>query len=127
MDANLILWILQILLAMGILASSYGHTLGFESTKDRPGMQWLGDVGRDRMRIIGILEILGAIGLVLPAATGILPWLTPLAAVGLAIIMASAAVYHLRRPDEGRNVVLNVILGLMAVVIAYGRFVVAPL
>jgi uncharacterized membrane protein YphA (DoxX/SURF4 family) len=124
---NVILWILQILLAVGILASSYGHTLGFESTKDRPGMQWLGDVGRDRMRMIGILEILGAIGLVVPAATGILPWLTPLAAVGLAIIMASAAVYHLRRPDEGRNVVLNVILGLMAIVIAYGRFVVAPL
>jgi DoxX-like family len=127
MDANLILWILQVLLALGILASSYGHTLGFETAKVRPGMGWLDDVGRDRMRIIGTLEILGAIGLVLPAATGILPWLTPLAAVGLAIIMALAAVYHLRRPDEGRNVVLNVILGLMAIVIAYGRFVVAPL
>jgi putative oxidoreductase len=127
MDANLILWILQILLAVGILASSYGHTLGFESAKDRPGMQWLGDVGRDRMRVIGILEILGAIGLVLPAATGILPWLTPLAAVGLAIIMALAAVYHARRPGESRNIVLNVILGLIAVVIAYGRIVVAPL
>jgi uncharacterized membrane protein YphA (DoxX/SURF4 family) len=127
MDANVILWILQILLALGILASSYGHTLGFESAKARPGMEWLDHVGRDRMRIIGILEILGAIGLVVPAATGILPWLTPLAATGLAIIMALAAVYHLRRPGEGQNVVLNVILGLIAVVIAYGRFVVAPL
>src|SRR4051812_27918825 len=127
MDANLILWVLQILLAAGILASSYGHTLGFENAKTRPGMGWLEDVGRDRMRIIGILEILGAIGLIVPAATGILPWLTPLAATGLAIIMGLAAIYHLRRPGERQNVVLNVILGLIAVVIAYGRFVVAPL
>ena len=127
MDVNLILWILQILLAIGILGSSYGHTLGFETAKVRPGMEWLGDVGRERMRIIGIFEILGAIGLIVPAATGILPWLTPLAAIGLAIIMASAAIYHLRRPGEGRNIVLNVIFLAMALVIAYGRIVVAPL
>lgn len=127
MDANLLLWIGQILLALGILASSYGHTLGFESAKQRPGMDWLGHVGRDRMRIIGGLEILGAIGLVLPAATGVLPWLTPVAAACLAILMALAAIYHLRRPNEGRNVVLNVILGGIGLAIAYGRFVVAPL
>jgi hypothetical protein len=127
MDANTLLWIGQILLALGILASAYGHTLGFDMARTRPGMGWLDDVGRDRMRIIGVLEILGAIGLVLPAATGILPWLTPLAATGLAVIMALAAIYHLRRPGEGRNVVLNVILGVIAALIAYGRFVVAPL
>src|SRR3954470_20192654 len=105
MDANLTLWILQVLLALGILASSYGHTLGFEQAKDRPGMDWLGHVGRDRMRVIGVLEILGAVGLVLPAATGILPWLTPVAALSLAALMALAAIYHLRRPGEGRNTV----------------------
>ncbi len=127
MDANALLWILQVLLALGILASSYGHTLGFDRAGARPGMGWLNDVGRDRMRIIGVLEILGAIGLVLPAATGILPWLTPLAALALAILMAFAAIYHLRRPDEGRSVVLNMILGALALVIAYGRSVVAPL
>jgi DoxX-like family len=127
MDANLLLWIGQILLALGILASSYGHTLGFDQAKDRPGLGWLADVGRDRMRIIGVLEILGAIGVVLPAATGILPWLTPLAALGLAALMALAAIYHLRRPGEGRNIVLNVILGAIALAIAYGRLVVAPL
>ena len=126
MDANLLLWIGQILLALGILASSYGHTLGFEQANQRPGMGWLGDVGRERMRIIGVLEILGAIGLIVPAATGVLPWLTPLAALGLAGIMALAAIYHLRRPGEGRNVVLNVILGVIALAIAYGRLVVAP-
>jgi len=43
-------------------------------------MTWLADIGRDRMRIIGGLETLGAFGLIVPAATGILPWLTPVAA-----------------------------------------------
>ena len=89
-------------------------------------MGWLADVGRDRMRIIGGLETLGAICLIVPAATGVLPWLTPVAASCLAILMTLAAVYHLRRPGEGQNVVLNVILGVIAVLVAYGRFVVAP-
>jgi DoxX-like family len=92
----------------------------------RPGMAWLADVGRDRMRIIGGLETLGAIGLVAPAIMGILPWLTPVAASCLAILMALAATYHLRRTGEAQNVVLNVILGALAVLVAYGRFVAAP-
>jgi hypothetical protein len=127
MDANFWLWVLQILLAVGIFGASYGHTLAFEQTKQRPGMGWLADVGRTNMLVIGGLEALGAVGLILPAATGVLPWLTPVAAACLAVLMALAAVYHLRRPNEGRNVVLNVVLGVIALVIAYGRFFVVPL
>jgi hypothetical protein len=88
-------------------------------------MGWLTDVGRERMRIIGILEMLGAIGLILPAATGILPWLTPVAATCLAILMVLAIVFHARRPGEGRSIVLNAILAVIAALIAYGRFVVS--
>jgi len=126
MDTNLLLWIGQILLALAFLVEGYIHTLGFDRSSVRPGMTWQADVGRDRMRVIGGLEALGAVGLILPAATGILPWLTPLAAACLAVIMAVAAVFHLRRPGEGLNVVLNVILGVFAGLVAYGRFVVAP-
>ena len=124
-DANLLLWIGQILLAMAFLVDFYIHTVGFDTLSVRPGMTWLADVGRDRMRAIGVLEGLGAIGLVLPAATGILPWLTPVAATCLAILMVFAAVFHLRRPGEAQNVVLNVFLGVSAVLVAYGQFVVA--
>ena len=126
MDANLLLWIGQVLLALAFLVDAYGHTLGFGAWSIRPGMNWLADVGRDRMRIIGGLEALGAVGLIVPAATGILPWLTPVAASCLAIVMALAAVYHLRRPGERQNVTLNVILGVIAILVAYGRFVVTP-
>lgn len=127
MDANMLLWIGQILLGLAFLGVGYGHVLRFEQMSTRPGMTWLAAVGRDRMRIIGSLEILGAIGLIVPAATGVLPWLTPVAAIALAVLMVLAAVLHLRRPGEGRNIVVNVFLGAIAALVAYGRFVIAPL
>ena len=61
-----------------------------------------------------------------PALTRILPWLTPLAAAGLVIVMASASVFHIRR-QEYPNIAFNLILLVLAAVIAYGRLVVAPL
>jgi uncharacterized membrane protein YphA (DoxX/SURF4 family) len=127
MDANLLLWIGQVLLALGFLTAGYGHSLGFARSSIRPGMAWLTAVGRDRMRLIGGLEILGGVGVVLPAATGVLPWLTPLAATALAVVMALAIVFHARRQGERSSIVVNVILGVIAALVAYGRFVVVPL
>ena len=126
MNANLLLWIGQALLVLAFLMVGYGHSLGYDQWSIRPGMTWIADVGRGRMRVIAGLETLGAIGLVVPAATGILPWLTPVAASCLAVLMALAAIFHLGRPGERQNVVLNVILGVIAILVAYGRFVVAP-
>lgn len=126
MDANRWLWIGQVLLALAFLSVGYGHSIAFAQWSAREGMGWMAAVGADRMRIIAGLETLGAIGLILPAATGVLPWLTPLAATCLAALMALAIVYHARRPGERRNIVLNVILGVIAVLVACGRFVVTP-
>ena len=127
MDADLPLWVGQIVLALLFLVFGYTHTVDFEKASARPGLTWMAAVGRDRMRIIGMLEILGAIGLILPAATGILPWLTPVAATALAVLMGLAIVFHARRPDEGRNIVFNLMLGAIAALVAYGRLVIAPL
>lgn len=127
MDANLLLWVGQILLALVFLTVAYGHSIGFDQWSVRPGMGWMKAVGIDRMRLIGILELLGGIGLIVPAATGVLPWLTPVAATCLAILMVFAIVFHARRQGEMPNVVLNVILLAIAVLVAYGRFVVALL
>jgi hypothetical protein len=62
-----------------------------------------------------------------PAATGILPWLTPLAAAMLALVMVLAIAFHARRPGEAPNIVINAVLGVVALVVAYGRFVLQPL
>ncbi|MGZ3640813.1 MAG: DoxX family protein [Candidatus Limnocylindrales bacterium] len=115
------------LLALAFLSVAYGHALGFEAWSVRPGFGWMTAVGRDNMRIIGGLELLGSVGLILPAATGVLPWLTPVAATCLAVLMALSIIFHARRHREGASIVLNLILGLIAVLVAYGRFVVAPL
>lgn len=122
-DSNLLLWIGQILLGLAFLTVGYGHSLAYEQWSTRSGMGWMAAVGRNGMRAIGLLEILGAIGLILPTATGILPWLTPTAAACLGILMALALVFHARRPGERLNMVNNAVLGVVAALVAYGRFV----
>lgn len=126
MDPNTVLWALQILLALAFLFFGYVHWPRFEQTAARPNLGWMNDVGRSRMMIIGGFEIAGAIGLILPAVTGIQPWLTPLAAAMLALLMLFAIIFHILR-REWPNTIGNAVLGILAVIIAYGRFVVAPL
>lgn len=123
MDTNLLLWIGQIVLGLAFLTVGYGHALAYEQWSTRSGMGWLTAVGRSGMRAIGLLEILGAIGLIVPTATGILPWLTPTAAASLAVLMALALVFHARRPGERLNMINNAVLGIVAALVAYGRFV----
>ncbi len=120
------LWFLQILLAGAFLVVGYGHAFTFDRLASQPRTSWMLDVGRQQMRAIGVLEILGAIGLVLPGLTGILPWLTPLAASAFVLLMVFAIVFHARRPGEGPNIAFNAVLLVIALVIAIGRFAIEP-
>ena len=124
---DIILWILQVLLAVVFLGIGFSHAFRFDQMAAQPQTSWMLAVGRQQMRVIGILEILGAIGLILPALTGILPWLTPVAASALALLMVFAIVFHARRSGEGANITFNVALGVVALVIAVGRFAIEPL
>jgi hypothetical protein len=90
---NIALWIIQILLALAFVV--HGRVMLSPPETLQPGMAYVRDIAPGTRRVIGVLEILAAVGLILPALTGILPWLTPLAASGLVILMAGAAVYHL--------------------------------
>ncbi len=87
-------------------------------------MAWVRDIPERLTRFIGVAEILGGVGLILPALTGILPWLTPLAAAGLAAIQVLAFLFHSSR-QEWRNAAANVPLGALAVFVAVGRFLIA--
>ena len=124
---DIALWIIQVVLALAFLAWGSAHVFRFDSLAARPRSGWVRAVGRANLRVIGVFEILGAIGLVLPAATGILPWLTPLAAAMLALLMVFAIAFHARRPGEAQNIMLNVVLGVLSLAVAWGRFVVEPL
>jgi len=125
-DANVVLWVLQGLLALAFLGAGVNHILNFERMALQPRMSWVTAVGRGRLRIIGVLEVLGAIGVSLPAVTGVLAWLVPTAAAALALLMVFASVLHLRRPGEAPNVAVNAVLGALALAVAVGRTVIAP-
>jgi len=111
------LWIVQILLALVFIASSSMKLFAFDQfAASAPA---LADQ-RGLVTFIGIAELLGAIGLILPRLTGILPVLTTWAALGLATIMLLAAGFHLSRGEISHAVITIVLLALAAFVV-YGR------
>ena len=126
---NLALWVLQGLLAvMFLLAGFLKASQSKDAIKKTGGerMAWVDSVSDSNLKLIGILEVLIGFGLVLPQLTGILPWLTPLAAVGFACTMIGALLLHLQRKDGAQSLVTNIVLLLLAAFVAYGRFVLIP-
>jgi uncharacterized membrane protein len=118
------LWILQVLLALAFVAAGLNHATQRDKASGR--MAWMLAVPKPLMTTIGVLELAGAAGLVLPPATGIALWLTPLAAGLLTMVLLFAAVFHLRRDGEGVNAAMNLVLGALTAFVAYGRLVLAP-
>lgn len=86
---------------------------------------WIADLPTPFVRLLGVLEFLGAVGVVLPATTGVLPSLTIAAAVALVAMMVLAILFHFTR-REWPNIGLNVVLGLLAFAVAYGRLAIEP-
>lgn len=117
---DITLWILQIPLAV-VFAAAGGMKLTQPREKLRSSMPWVEDFSDQSVKLIGVAEVLGAIGLVLPAAIGIAEWLTPTAAACLALVMVLAAVAHLRR-REPSNVAVNAVLFALAAFVAFERF-----
>ena len=117
---NIFLWILA-----GVLAAAFLMAGAMKAAQPKAmlaeNMPWVEDFSDSQVRAIGLVEILGALGLILPAATGIAVVLTPLAAAGLALTMVGAAVVHARR-KEFPNIAVNVVLGGLALLVAILRF-----
>jgi uncharacterized membrane protein len=110
---------------LGFLAAGANHAFRYEQAKRQ--MAWVAALSKEQLRIIGFLEMLGAVGLILPPVTGVAPWLAPLAAIGLALVMAGAIVFHLARKDDGRVLITNGLLLAVALFVAVGRYVIEPL
>ena len=121
---SVVLWIVQVLLALVFLmAGAMKLTQPIETLSKR--MTWAAMIPRALVRFIGLVELLGGIGLILPMATGILPGLTVAAAIGLALVMVFAVVFHLAR-HEASHVPANVALLVLALVIVVVRLAVVP-
>ena len=117
---NIVLWIVAGLLALAFLAAG---TMKLTQPKEKlaAGMPWTDDFSASAIKGIGALEVLAALGLVLPAALDIVPVLVPLAALGLVLVMVGAMATHARR-KESQAIVINVVLAALAAVVAWGRF-----
>jgi uncharacterized membrane protein YphA (DoxX/SURF4 family) len=117
---NVAIWVLQILLALAFLAAGITK-ITQPRQKLATNMGWVEDFSDPAVRTIGTLEILGALGLLLPALTGVATVLVPIAAVGLALLMIGAAATH-RRRGELPMIGVNTVLLVLAVVVAWARF-----
>ena len=122
---NILLWILQILLALLFLFA--GGTKFYYTYQQ---MQAMGPPNQVLppgwfIHFIGVCEILGGLGLVLPGLLRIKPYLTVLAAIGLTIIMIGAVVITAMGPGLGAAI-LAVVIGLLCAFVAYGRTKLSP-
>ena len=117
---NVALWIVQAVLAVAFVAAGVMKSTQ-PKEKLQPNLPWVEDFSLGTIRLIGVAELLGGIGLILPAVTGITPILTPIAAACLAFVMVLAAGTHIRR-KEPSGVAVNAILLVLAAFVAWGRF-----
>ncbi len=119
---NIALWVIAGLLAAAFLAAGITELVKSKQALEAdPRQAWAHDFSAGAIKAIGVTEVLGALGLILPAVTGIAVVLVPLAALGLAVTMVGAIVVHLRR-GERQAVVAPVLLLVMSAVVAWGRF-----
>ncbi len=117
---NIVLWIVAgLLAAMFLLAGAMKITVPKERLLRT--MAWAETWSRPQLRALGTVEVLGAIGLILPRALDIAPVLTPLAAVGCAIVMIGAVITHARMKDY-KGTGMPLVLLVLAIVVAAGRF-----
>lgn len=119
---NLALWIVTGLLALAYLLSGGGKVVVAKEKIAAFGSsaQWVNDFSGGGVKAIGALEVLAAVGLVLPAALDIAPVLVPSAALGLVILMIGAAITRLRR-HEVRFMLVDVVYIVLAAFVAWGR------
>jgi hypothetical protein len=119
---NIALWIAQGLLALVYLAAG-----GLKVVRPRERLaasgnfDWMKDSSDAGVKAVGLVEIAGALGVILPRLTGIAPVLTPIAAIGLVVVQIGALRVHLVR-DERQPLPANALLLLLAAFVAVGRF-----
>lgn len=114
-------WVVQILLALFFGFSGWVK-LGWSIERLMAMWPWVDEFRPGTVRFIGAAEILGALGMILPLATGILPWLTPLAALGFVVIQVLAMGVHGRRGETARTLPLNLVAFALSIFVIWARW-----
>ena len=120
---NVVLWIVQVLLAaLFIFAGAMKFIMPMEEMLKQMPVAMSGWF----LRFIGVAELAGGLGMIVPGLLRIKPWLTPLAACGLVIIMIGATVITMMSGDI-KSALMPLVVGLLAAFVAYGRAKLVPL
>ena len=124
LKSNTFLWVIQVIFGIYFVAIGVMH---FIEPEGLPApMEWMYDLSDTLHIVTGTAEILGGLGLILPGVTKIMPELTVYAALGLALLMVGAVVYHVAR-EEYSNIATNVIIAAIMGYLAYARWKLTPL
>ena len=113
------LWIVNIVLALLFLAAGGMKALAPTPRLRERGMTWTDDFSTRAVTLIGIAEVIGAVGLIVPLATGILPLLTPIAAVCLAVLMVGAITVHVRRSESFAPAAVMLVVSVASAVLGF--------
>ena len=122
---NLALWIIQGLLAIMFLMAGLMKLSKPKIELSEKLGNWVDSYSLNTIKLIGLLEFLAAVGLILPLAINIFPILTPIAAIGLAVVMIGAMNLHYKRGEKDK-IGMNLILFLLSVFVVFGRFYLVP-
>lgn len=120
---NIVIWVAQGLLALMFLMAGFMKLTQPKATLLEKVGGWVEGFSDGQIKMIGLVELLGSIGLVLPMLLNIYPFLTPVAALGLAVTMVGAAIVHLKRKE---SVFMNMALLALALFVAIARFLIIP-
>lgn len=111
--------------ATALLALAYGMAGVMKTFRPIPDlakmMVWPGDVPPPLVRFVGVSELAGALGLILPMLTLILAWLTPLAAIGLSLVQILAIGFHARRGETAKSLPVNLVLLALSLFVLWAR------
>lgn len=121
---NRLLWVLQVVVGVYFTFTGINHFIVPEGLPTT--LEWMYDLSDTLHVVAGTAEILGGVGLILPAVTRIRPELTSYAAYGLVLVMAAAAIWHVGR-GEVPQIVVNLVVIAVLMFIGYGRMRLLPL
>jgi len=116
---HIILWIVQIILATSFIWGGF-MKLFIPVEKLSAMWPWAGQISPVLVRITGIIDLTGAIGLILPSLLRIKPILTPISAIAIVILMICASLFHIAR-GEASQIGANIVFAMLAAFIAWGR------
>jgi hypothetical protein len=125
MKMNIVLWVIQIILAIKLITVSYTHGIRQNQPTMQAAIQKMGKLPQPLLQIIAVCTFIGCIGLMLPGILGLSTRITPVTAAILSILLLISIFFHIKCREKP-NIFVSVILFAFAAFIAYGRWVLVP-